>query len=153
VRAGTCRSGYDHFLKTGVFDLRAPNAETDLYDYAQRRDSVRRDIETGTLRDAFEHLLRAEPEAEIAAETAVAQTGHGHIDFYGFHTAAGGWFFSGWVTPDHPALEGRATVVAYFENGQISGPAVMSPFYREDLEAPALAWSPSGAPPAGRSAT
>jgi GT2 family glycosyltransferase len=134
--AGAYRSGYDHFLKTGVFELRDPSPDIDLRGYAGKHEGAAHSVETGACRDLFEYLLRAAPEGEVeetTAEIEPAISGRGHIDVLGYHTAAHGWIFSGWVTPEHPALDARATVTAYFEQGQITGPAMMSPFDRPDL--------------------
>ena len=78
-------------------------------------------------------MLRNQTESEAAEEPEPAINGRGHIDFYGYHTAAHGWFFCGWLAPEHPALDGRVNVIAYFEQGQIAGAAMMSPLPRPDL--------------------
>jgi hypothetical protein len=71
-------------------------------------------VTAGTHRDVFEYMLRNQSE-QAAAEPEPAVTGRGHVDFYGYHTAAHGWFFCGWLAPEHPALDGRVNVIAYFE--------------------------------------
>jgi len=134
VAAGSNRSGYDHFLKAGVFELRDPSPDIDLRGYAELHDDAVSSVEAGTCRDVFEYLLRAEPAGEEAEEEVEpTQSGRGHIDFLGYHAPAHGWIFCGWVTPEHPALNAKANVIAYFEQGQLAGPALMSPFDRPDL--------------------
>ncbi len=78
-------------------------------------------------------MLRNQTESETATEPEPVISGRGHIDFYGYHTAAHGWFFCGWLTPEHPAIDGRVNIIAYFEQGQIAGAAVMSTLPRPDL--------------------
>ncbi len=132
VRTAAFLSGYDHFLKSGVFDFRDPSPDIDLAAYFERRETLGRDIAAGIVRDAFAHLLlhgadKAEPVA------APALSGHGRIDFFGFHTPAHGWFFCGWVMPEHIALDGKAQAVAYFEQGTVAAPAVLCSYARDDL--------------------
>ncbi len=56
VEAGFFVNGYLHFLKQGVFERRSPTAYIDL-DHYWRHEAVRRDIQSGQVRDAFAHLL------------------------------------------------------------------------------------------------
>ncbi len=84
------------------------------------------------MRDGFAHLLLHAAE-KTAPAAAPALSGHGRIDFFGFHTPAHGWFFCGWVIPEHLALDDRAQAIAYFEQGSIAAPAVMSSHFRDDL--------------------
>jgi len=35
--------------------------------------------------------------------------------------------------PEHPALDGKAQAVAYFEQGSVAAPAVMGSYFRDDL--------------------
>jgi GT2 family glycosyltransferase len=77
VRQGRCRNGYDHFLRHGMAEGRAPRQGFDLAWYgAQRR--VRDDLAIGLAPDAFTHFLligqrlglpTAEPSAFGATET------------------------------------------------------------------------------------
>jgi GT2 family glycosyltransferase len=133
IEAGSFGSGYEHFLKSGVFKLRAPSAEIDLAGYVARHRDAESSVETGSCRDVFEYMLRNLDEAGASGEVEPAFSGRGQIDFYGYHSAAQGWFFCGWVTPEHPALDGRVNVIAYFERGQISSTAVLSTLLRPDL--------------------
>jgi glycosyltransferase involved in cell wall biosynthesis len=57
VRAGTWRSGYQHFLHHGALELRSPCSALDLRWYADSDPAVRREIEAGLAREAFSHFL------------------------------------------------------------------------------------------------
>jgi GT2 family glycosyltransferase len=133
IHAGALGSGYEHFLKSGVFELRAPSPQIDLAGYVARHGDAESSVEAGSCRDVFEYMLRNPDESDAAEESEPALSGRGHIDFYGYHTAAHGWFFCGWVTPEHPALDGRVNIIAYFEQGQIGGAAMLSTLLRADL--------------------
>jgi GT2 family glycosyltransferase len=152
IRAGGIASGYDHFLRAGVFDLRSPSPDIDLHAYMQGNAAAEAEIAAGSCRNAFEYLLRhgprvapvpapaaakapapAEAPAPVLAASPTPASGQGRVDFLGFHTSSHGWFFCGWVTPEHPALEGRGHAIAYFEKGRVSGAALMAPYPREDL--------------------
>ena len=57
----------------------------------------------------------------------------GFIDFYGYHSVAGGWLLCGWTTPDAPdGLQPDAVTIS-FEGGNISGDAVAVIYPRADL--------------------
>ena len=152
IRSGAYGSGYEHFLKTGVFELRAPTPDIDLRHFLDNSTRLRAELAAELCRDAFAYLLRhgqeietrqpapaPEPEPEIEVQTATKDmlanpiTGYGRIDYLGFYTPGHGWIFLGWVSPDHPALDTKSTAVAYFEQGNIAGPVLMSSFHREDL--------------------
>ncbi|MCW3473877.1 glycosyltransferase family 2 protein [Limobrevibacterium gyesilva] len=159
VRAGAHVSGFIAFLKAGVFALRQPSRGIDLRRHLANHPTARADIEAGISRDAFAHVVafgyRAEPPAaptplpvpgpgaaaapphepaRLAASAELpAPAGLGSIDFYGFLTPAHGWMFSGWVTPEHASLDGKVEAIAYFEQGQVAGPALLSTLLREDL--------------------
>ena len=134
VRVAAYTSGYEHFLKSGVFDLRQPSADIDLEAHAEAWPELARDIAAGTVRDAFAHFLLHADEAAEAAPTN-QRSGHGRIDFFGHHTAAHGWFFCGWLDPEHPAMDGRIHATAYFEQGNVASPALLSSYFRDDLGA------------------
>jgi GT2 family glycosyltransferase len=50
-------TGYIHFLRAGVFELRSPAPHIDLEYYWEHHESVRRAVQTGRIRDAFAHLI------------------------------------------------------------------------------------------------
>jgi GT2 family glycosyltransferase len=54
--SGLCSSGYMHFLQTGVFELRSPSPDVDLFFYRDQNPAVRGDLNSGAFRDAFAHL-------------------------------------------------------------------------------------------------
>jgi GT2 family glycosyltransferase len=62
------------------------------------------------------------------------KTEDGFIDFYGYHSVAGGWLFCGWAPqscgPEH--LSERMT--AHFERGEVSGKAMCAGYPRDDLK-------------------
>lgn len=61
----------------------------------------------------------------------------GYIDFYGFHPAAGGLVFCGWIplpnldAPSRADCHGTARVL--FDDGELVGDVVLSRFERDDL--------------------
>ncbi len=57
VGSGIHRSGYLHFLKHGVFELRAPHRDIDLAWYARNHPQVEEDLKAKKARDAFAHFL------------------------------------------------------------------------------------------------
>ncbi len=58
----------------------------------------------------------------------------GYIDLFGYHTLAGGWFFTGWAT-DRPDLEdGLRHAVAHFDGAQVSEYVSSLFFSRVDVE-------------------
>jgi GT2 family glycosyltransferase len=154
IRAGSIRCGYEHFLKTGVFELRDPSPDIDLRHYVDASPRLRAAISAEVCRDAFAWLLRHGPEIEpppapppppepepepvllepSAEMLANPVSGYGRVDFLGFYTPGHGWMFCGWVGPDHAAIDTRATAIAYFEQGHITGPVLMSSYHRDDLE-------------------
>jgi GT2 family glycosyltransferase len=56
VENGYFRSGYQHFVQYGAFELRQPCTAVDLVHYRNANPSVRDDLNTGAVRDAFAHL-------------------------------------------------------------------------------------------------
>jgi hypothetical protein len=58
------------------------------------------------------------------AEARSPSTRQGYVDFYGYHTMAGGWLFCGWVSSEVYEMSGAPAVVAQFERGEICGEAV-----------------------------
>ncbi len=74
-------------------------------------------------------VLPLSPEPE--AETLKFQ---GYIDLFGYHTLAGGWFFTGWAT-DRPDLEDALRhAVAQFDDDQVSEHVSSLFFSRVDVE-------------------
>ena len=57
----------------------------------------------------------------------------GHVDFYGYHVAAGGCFFCGWLTSGWRDGACAERLLASFENDDISGEAVALCYQRSDL--------------------
>ena len=58
VAAGTWRSGYQHFLFHGAFELRQPSAALDLAQYMATDPAVAEDLARGRVREAFSHYLQ-----------------------------------------------------------------------------------------------
>ena len=58
----------------------------------------------------------------------------GIIDFYGYHTAAGGWVFTGWVSAGWPRTHRPEHVVVSFEQGDITGECLAAVYLRPDID-------------------
>jgi GT2 family glycosyltransferase len=149
VARGEALNGYDHYLKSGVFSLRAPSPEVDLAGFVDRRPGLVGDIARGRVRDAFVMFLRASPEDQRGpaeapavdapppppAPIAPAQpaAGYGHIEFYGHQLAAHGWFLCGWISPMPPVHSGEVQIIARFELGQLQAVNLFATFHRPDV--------------------
>jgi hypothetical protein len=75
-------------------------------------------------------------EAEAAAGDAPArEPRHGLLDYYGYHTPSGAWCFVGWIEQGHVAPDRPTTVDLRidFDSGTVSGPGIVTYFYRPDL--------------------
>jgi GT2 family glycosyltransferase len=79
LAAGTLRSGYQHFLFHGVFELRAPAPFVDLLAHRDAR-SGQHEAAGGAPRDAFAELLQSRRPRQPLAETAVDEQ-HGRALF------------------------------------------------------------------------
>jgi Glycosyl transferase family 2 len=61
--------------------------------------------------------------------------GFGCIDNYGYHFPSRGWVFRGWIANNWIALGEQTTeIVAHFDSGECTGPAVRNYFEREDTK-------------------
>jgi GT2 family glycosyltransferase len=80
--------------------------------------------EDGSHRRKMQELLFDERASEVAA---------GFVDFYGYHAAAGGWFFCGWVTLGWRDGEAPENVVVSFQEGDVGGEAFAALYPRQDL--------------------
>jgi GT2 family glycosyltransferase len=81
-------------------------------------------------------VLPIEPQPEPATDLTAPRplTFQGYIDLFGYHTLAGGWFFTGWAT-DRPDLEdGLRRAVARFDDEQVSEHVASLFFSRVDVE-------------------
>lgn len=67
VTSGEMASGYEHFLKVGVFALRSPSEDIDLAAFSDRRPGLLADIAAGRERDAFSAFLRAPTDIQLLA--------------------------------------------------------------------------------------
>ncbi len=145
VAANEAQSGYDHFLKVGVYALRAPSPDIDLAAFADRRPGIAARIAMGQERDAFLAFLRAPPEERRLAVAStpvvdmpqlpapIVRTGYGHIEFFGHQMAAHGWFFCGWISPPPDCYEAEAQIVARFEMGQLTATGTVATLPRADV--------------------
>jgi GT2 family glycosyltransferase len=148
LRAGRWRNGHAHFLEVGVFELREPGPDVGLRAFAEATPRLQTALDEGRWRDAYAGLLHsraarvAPPEPTAPARVFVAlpppAAGTGRVDYLGFTTPGHGWLFCGWVNPEHPAIDDAVTGAAYFEQGSIHGPALVSSFPRDDLESPSV---------------
>ena len=73
VAAGTWRSGYQHFLFHGAFELRQPSAALDLARYMATNPAVAEDLARGRVRDAFSHYLQTARSERAPAADARAE--------------------------------------------------------------------------------
>jgi O-antigen biosynthesis protein len=58
----------------------------------------------------------------------------GHVDFFGYHEAAKGFFFGGWISHPWPAGDQPQQVRAQLAERAISGGALTTYYHREDVE-------------------
>ncbi len=60
---------------------------------------------------------------------------NGLVDYYGYHSGSGAWFFVGWVEAGYVPSAKPATVDVRvdFESGALAGPATIAYFHRTDL--------------------
>jgi len=76
---------------------------------------------------------KSEMQRLLAGETVAA----GLIEYFGYHKAAGGWFFSGWAARPGAARRGAASgldrMAIAFENGDVRGQALQTDYPRDDL--------------------
>lgn len=79
-----------------------------------------------------EKLLQTVLDAGNAFKLRHQEAATGPIDYYGYHAAAGGWFFCGWIGPGHVGLLGNEAQVVTGETGH-AGAAVVAAFERPDL--------------------
>jgi GT2 family glycosyltransferase len=76
----------------------------------------------------------------------------GFIDFYGYHSGAGGWMFAGWVSSGWSSAHRPERLVASFEGGDVAGEAIAAIYPRPDLKGAAKGatlFLRSGAKPVG----
>lgn len=92
---------------------------------------------TGTTPLTAEVEFPAPPQrsgTKIIAEAAPSPSAfEGHIDLYGYHVGANGWFFCGWLSA--PWTDGSAPdqISAEFRDGSVSGDWITTFYSREDL--------------------
>jgi GT2 family glycosyltransferase len=111
-------------------------------------DSNARHMTGQAVASAFQPILQAEHDSENCQELAVLlstagygrlrqspNTLDGFVDFYGYHRAAGGWFFCGWVTRSWTASIGPDGIIAHFTDGDLDSEETIAGFYaRDDME-------------------
>ncbi len=122
VGKGIFRNGYDHYLRVGRFEGRQPTQWFDLAAHAQKPE-VKQAVAERRQPSAFDWYLHAR-KAEASRV--------GHLDSYGYHAPAGGWFFCGWV--ERPwSSEERPLLVARFAHGEVRGVAKTCFFPHQNL--------------------
>jgi len=79
-------------------------------------------------------------EAEVAQAPEARKSGprgswQGLVDYYGFHTGSGAWFFVGWIEALYIPPDSAASVEVRvdFETGMLTGPGTITYFHRPDL--------------------
>ncbi len=146
IQAGAVLSGYEYFLKFGVFALHTPAPGIDLAAFLADNADLAEAIAQGRQRDAFAALLHRPPRPSSAPASpptpaiapppppAAATAGSGHLEQFGHHATAGGWLFTGWINPAPPALP-DATLAALlrFEHAEIAAPATIASYPRADV--------------------
>ncbi|HJS88297.1 MAG TPA: hypothetical protein VJ779_22850, partial [Acetobacteraceae bacterium] len=72
---------------------------------------------------------------EVAQDAPAREPWHGLLDYYGYHAPSGAWYFVGWIEQRHvaPGKPTTAELRVDFENGTLSGPGIVTYFYRPDL--------------------
>lgn len=69
----------------------------------------------------------------IPASQLGAFEANGHIDFYGYSSAAGGWFFCGWSADVWPGRRPAAKVIAHFRQAGLLTDAALAWYERPDI--------------------
>lgn len=77
-------------------------------------------------------LLQLVHAAEKTFKLRHQEAAAGPLDYYGYHSAAGGWFFCGWIAPGHAGLLGNEAEIVTGAAGH-KGAAVIGAFERPDL--------------------
>lgn len=86
--------------------------------------------------------LNAPERLSTKAETSDAVPGtrtsgsasfEGHIDLYGYHEPANGWFFCGWLSAPWDNENAPERIEAHFSNGSVSGEWIATFYSRDDL--------------------
>ncbi len=118
VRRGEFPRGYLHFLRAGAREMRPPSPDIDLRAYVEAHPAARAAIDSGACDDGFAFMLH---ERHAQAAIRRLRRGRGHVDFYGYHSGARGWFFCGWLAPEHEGLATAPTGGARFAQGSVGG--------------------------------
>ena len=63
---------------------------------------------------------------------------NGHIDFYGYSSAAGGWFFCGWCSNVWPRRRPTAKIIAHFKQCGLLTDALLAWYDRPDIASGAV---------------
>jgi GT2 family glycosyltransferase len=103
--------------------------------HSQIKQSSKRTAKAATKRpDAAAATESAAPPAATHAAEPISSF-DGYVDVFGYCTAAGGWFFNGWVSrPSNTDQPEAVTFLALFERSQINGAATLAFYHREDLD-------------------
>lgn len=123
MRLGTLGSGYEHFLKHGVFALLAPNAAANLRAYHDSDPAITAAIAAGQCRDAFAHWRATT--ASIAPPLAPIRNGCGQVAAFGTEPQTGMWMLAaqlGHADAKLPAA-GKITLRATFADATLTGEA------------------------------
>lgn len=132
IQAGAVLSGYEYFLKFGVFALHAPAPGIDLVAFLADNADLAEAIAQGRPRDTFAALLHRPPASPAPTPTPTAGTGH--LEQFGHHATAGGWLFTGCTSPGLPALpDATLPALLRFENVEIAAQAIIATYPRPDM--------------------
>jgi len=95
-------------------------------------------ISAGTYKSATQHYIEHGKRENRLAQDRYRQAVrgrqvHGHIDFYGHNSRAGGWIFCGWTSQAWDENDAMS-MVAHFENGDVSGECFSVHYRRRHLK-------------------
>jgi len=83
--------------------------------------------EPGLPRETMDVTLNGRPEDAL----------QGYIEYLGYHSAAAGWFFAGWINRGWGADRTPDRILVSFEDGELRGNAIATLYNRADLPADA----------------
>ena len=123
MRLGTLGSGYEHFLKVGVFVLLAPNGSANLRAYHNSDPAIPAAIAASQCRDAFAHWRATT--ASMALPPAPIRNGGGQVAAFGTEPQNGMWVLAANLGPADVKLVsvGKITLRAMFADATLAGEA------------------------------
>jgi GT2 family glycosyltransferase len=129
-----------HFLTVGIArgltpKLSARGSPSTPGRLSALKPSSKRTAKTATKRPETPTAAESKQVIDGAKAAEPIATFDGYVDVFGYCTAAGGWFFNGWVSrPSNTDQPEAVTFLAQFERSQINGAATLAFYHREDLD-------------------